>query len=160
MMIWVHGFLMPERGETETRIFFLMGNGSMDRRIDGRIDRSAKQQKQKSGPEGPQENSIFRPSVAAVRRNLCVRGGGGAGARRTRRWVHSRRVATIAAALVSRGRRIRTRRSRARFGTWRSVCRSRQGSARRTARRSARGGRGVGVHSRGLRGAPRSRTVR
>src|ERR1700724_4471263 len=66
MMIWVHGFVMPERGETETRIFFLMGNGSMDRRIDGRIDRSAKQQKQKSGPEGPQENSIFRPSVAAV----------------------------------------------------------------------------------------------
>src|ERR1700722_5034996 len=36
MMIWVHGFLMPERGETETRIFFLMGT---DPRIDGSIDR-------------------------------------------------------------------------------------------------------------------------
>jgi len=67
MMIWVHGFLMPERGETETRIFFLMGTDPwIDGSIDRWIDRSAKQQKQKSGPEGPQENSIFRPSVAAV----------------------------------------------------------------------------------------------
>ena len=41
MMIWVHGFLMPERGETETRIFFfLMGT---DRWSDG----SAKEQKKK-----------------------------------------------------------------------------------------------------------------
>src|ERR1700680_823044 len=111
MMIWVHGFLMPERGETETRIFFfLMGT---DRWIDGSMDRwIGKRTEKKAGPKAQKIQLSEVQVVAAVRRNLCVRRSGGAGARRTRRtrrWVHSRRVATIAAALVSRGRRIRTR---------------------------------------------------
>src|ERR1035438_2852579 len=121
MMIWVHGFLMPERGETESLIFFLVGG---DRWSDGSMERQ-KNRNKKAGPKARKKIQLSEVQVVAVvRRNLCVRGGGGAGARRTRRtrrWVHSRRVATIAAALVSRGRRIRTRRSRARFGTWRSV---------------------------------------
>lgn len=47
MMIWVHGFLMPERGETETRIFFLIGT---DRWIDGSMDRQ-KNRNKKAGPK-------------------------------------------------------------------------------------------------------------
>ena len=71
MMIWVHGILMPERGETETRVFFLMGT---DRWIDGAMDRSIGKRTEKKRARRPAKKSTFRASVvAAVRRNLCVR---------------------------------------------------------------------------------------